>query len=166
MSASPQSRSPLPRLHSPFRFHLRTLFILIAVVGVASGIARSVVHGDQALGLLFIGIAVFCYGGIIALPCYAFVGSLAVLTTKTTWGQRTGEIVAAIIGAMAWISFVVIAMRSWPQVCVLFSIIIIAIITWLVRTGWNTPEGPSPESSLQRLLAAKESCHHKAPREH
>src|SRR6478735_254276 len=73
-----------------FRFGLRSLMLVMAAVGVLSGLARSVVQGDPALAILFKSLAVFCYGGIIAIPGYAFVAALLTLSTKTTWGQRAG----------------------------------------------------------------------------
>jgi hypothetical protein len=78
-----------------------------------------------------------------------------VLTTKTTRGQRAGEIFAAIVGAAAWIGFIVVALYQWPQLCVVQSLIVVGIATWVVRWNWKTEEGPSPESSLARLTAVK-----------
>lgn len=134
----------------------------MAAVGVLSGLARSLVQGDPALAILLMSVAAFCYGGIIAIPAYAFVAALLTLSTKTTWGQRAGEIFAAIISAGIWLAFVIATLGRWPPVCVLLSSVIIAIMSWLVRLGWTPPEGPSPESSLRRLLNAKHNCDHKA----
>jgi len=143
-----------------FRFGLRTLFFLLAGVGVLSAVARSLVRGDPTM---LLGIGAFCYGGIIAIPCYAFVGSLMVLTTTTVRGQRAGALLAAAVGATAWIWFVIAALGRWPQLCVVYSLVIVGIIAWLVRQDWQTPEGPSPESTLEKLMAAKRSCPHQKP---
>src|SRR6187431_2671692 len=89
-----------PGRPAAFRFGLRSLFVLLAAVGVGSGVLRSLVSGDATI---FLGIGAFCYGGIIAICVYAFVGSLMVLSTTTVRGQRAGEIFAAAIGAAAWI---------------------------------------------------------------
>jgi len=134
----------------------------LAGVGVLSAAARSVVLSDPTM---FLGIGAFCYGGIVAIPCYAFVGSLMVLTTTTTRGQRAGEIFAAVVGAAAWIGFVVATLGNWPQLCVAYSLAVIAIIVWLVRLNWKVAEGPSPEGMLRRLMEAKQHCPHKAPHE-
>jgi hypothetical protein len=114
---------------------------------------------------MFLGIGAFCYGGIIAIPCYAFVGSLMVLTTTTTRGQRAGEILAAIVGTAAWIGFIVAALGRWPQVCVVQSLVVIGIAAWVMRRNWKVEEGPSPESSLRQLMAAKRNCPHQSSHE-
>jgi len=112
---------------------------------------------------MFVGVGAFCYGGIIAIPCYAFVGSLMVLTTKTTRGQRAGEIFAAVVGAGAWITFLYAALNSVPQMFVACSLAAIGVVVWLVRRNWKPEEGPSPENSLHRLIAAKKACVHRQP---
>ena len=144
-----------------FRFSLRALFLLMLAAAVLSGVVRSFVVRDQAFSQLFVGIGVFCYGGIIALPCYAFVGSLLVLTTTTTRGQRAGEVFAAIVAAAVWISFFVATIGKWPQLCVFYSLAVIAIIVWLVRRNWKIEAGPSPEGTLARLSEAKRTCRHR-----
>jgi hypothetical protein len=112
---------------------------------------------------MLLGIGAFCYGGIVAIPCYAFVGSLMVLTTTTVRGQRAGALLAAGVGATAWIAFIIATLGRWPQLCVAYSLVIVAIIAWLVRQDRKIPEGPSPESTLERLMEAKRSCPHKKP---
>jgi hypothetical protein len=144
----------------PFRFGLKSLFALLAAVGVLSGMVRAVVKSDPAM---FVGAGAFCYGGIIAIPCYAFVGSLMVLTTKTTRGQRAGEIFAAVVGAGAWITFLYAALNSVPQMFVACSLAAIGVVIWLMRRNWKPEEGPSPENSLHRLIAAKKACVHRQP---
>jgi hypothetical protein len=134
---------------------LKSLFALLAAVGVVSGLVRAVAKSDPA-GI--VGIGAFCYGGIIAIPCYAFVGSLMVLTTKTTRGQRVGEIFAALIGAIAWIAFLFAALNQSLPMFAVYSLLAMAVVIWLVRRNWKPEEGPSPENSLQRLIAAKKSC--------
>jgi MFS family permease len=143
-----------------FRFGLKSLMIVLAIAGVLSAVARSLVRNDPTI---FLGIGAFCYGGIVALPCYAFVGSLMVLTTTTTRGQRAGEIFAAIVGAAAWIGFVVVMLGQWPQLCVVYSVVIVAIIVWLMRLNWKPVEGPSPEPMLKRLMQAKRDLPHREP---
>jgi hypothetical protein len=138
-----------------FRFRLRSLFILVVAFAVASALFRSIVRGDSTS---FLGIGAFCYGGIVAIPCYAFVASLMVLTTESIRGQRAGELFAAVVSAAAWIGFVAVALNQWPQLCLLYSPAIIAIIGWLVRLSWKTIDGPSPEETLRRLKQAKEDC--------
>lgn len=145
-----------------FRFGLKSLFALLAAVGVMSGMIRAVATSDPAA---IVGLGAFCYGGIIAIPCYAFVGSLMVLTTKTTRGQRAGEIFAAIIGAGAWITFLFAALNQSPQMFVAYSLVAIAALVWLVRRNWKPEEGPSPENSLQRLMAVKKACVKQQPTE-
>ncbi len=140
-----------------FRFGLKSLFVLLAAVGVVSGIIRAVIQSDPAA---IVGVGAFCYGGIIAIPCYAFVGSLMVLSTKTARGQRAGEIFAAIVGASAWITFLFAALNPAPQMFVAYSLAAIGVVVWLVRRNWKPDEGPSPENSLQRLIAAKKACGH------
>jgi len=139
----------------PFRFGLKSLFALLAAVGIFCGMIRAVVKSDPAA---FVGVGAFCYGGIIAIPCYAFVGSLMVLTTKTARGQRAGEIFAAVVGASAWIAFLFGALNQAPQMFVAFSLAAIGVVVWLMRRNWKIEEGPSPENSLQRLIAAKKAC--------
>jgi hypothetical protein len=139
---------------------LKSLFALLAAVGIVSGLIRAVVKRDPA-GI--VGVGAFCYGGIIAIPCYAFVGSLMVLTTKTARGQRAGEIFAAVVGACAWITFLFGALNQSPQMFVAYSLVAIGVIVWLMRRNWKTEEGPSPENSLQRLIAAKKACVHQQP---
>jgi hypothetical protein len=143
-----------------FRFGLKSLFVLLAAVGVLSGLVRSVATSDPAM---FVGVGAFCYGGIIAIPCYAFVGSLMVLTTKTARGQRAGEIFSAVVGAGAWITFLYAALHPVPQMFVACSLVAIGVVVWLVRRNWKLEEGPSPENSLQRLIAAKKACEHQQP---
>ena len=138
-----------------FRFGLRSLFVLLAAVGVGSGLLRSLVSGDTTI---FLGIGAFCYGGIVAIPVYAFARSLMVLSTTSTRGQRVGEIFAAVIGAAAWIGFICGALWQWPQLCVVQSILVVGIIGWLVRLNWKEEEGPSPEGMLSRLSEVKRSC--------
>lgn len=138
-----------------FRFGLKSLFALLAAVGVFSGVVRSVATSDPAM---FVGVGAFCYGGIIAIPCYAFVGSLMVLTTKTARGQWLGEIFAAVIGASAWITFLFAALNAAPQMFIAYSLAAVGVVVWLVRRNWKPEEGPSPENSLQRLIAVKKSC--------
>ena len=147
----------------PVRFHfqLRTLFYLLFAVGVFCAAARSLVRGDPGF---LLGIGAFCYGGVIAIPCYAFVGSLLVLGAESTWSQRVSEILAAAISAAAWITFVALALSRWPQLCVAYAILIIAINAWIVHSGWNAPEGPCPEETLQRLRQAKTNCEKSFPR--
>ena len=140
---------------APFRFGLRSLFILLAAAGVVCALLRSLVQNDSSI---FLGVGAFCYGGIIAIPAYAFVGSLMVLSTTTTWGQRAGEIFAAAIGAAAWISFICVALSKWPQLCVVQSLVVVGVIVWLVRMNWKPEEGPSPEGMLRRLIDVKEQC--------
>src|SRR5437762_61859 len=86
---------------------------------------RAVVRSDPAG---FVGVGAFCYGGIIAIPCYAFVGSLMVLTTKTARGQRAGEIFAATVAAVAWIAFLFAALNQSPQMFVAYSLVVIAVV--------------------------------------
>jgi hypothetical protein len=143
---------------APLRFGLRSLFILLAAVGIACALLRSLMQNDSSL---FFGVGAFCYGGIIAIPVYAFVGSLMVLTTTTTWGQRTGEIFAAAVGALAWIAFIVIGLNKWPQLCVVQSLAVVGIIVWLVRVNCKIEDGPSPEGMLRRLIDVKQHCHDK-----
>jgi nitrate reductase NapE component len=150
-----------PAQHRRFRFGLRSLFVLLAGVGVFCAAVRSLVSHDIAIVL---GIGAFCYGGIVAIPCYAFVGSLMVLTTTTTRGQRVGEVLAAVVGAAAWITFIVVALGKWPQLCVAYSLVAVAMIVWLVRHNWQIAEGPSPETTLNRLIAAKRSCQQQTSR--
>ena len=129
-----------------------------------STLLRAAAFGDQSLAKLAFGIGVFFYGGIVAIPCYMFVGSLMVLTTKTTRGQRAGEILAAAVGAAAWIGFFIGAIGDWPQLCIAYSLAVIGIIGWLARMNWNVEEGPSPELMLKRLSEAKDHCPHRATR--
>jgi hypothetical protein len=138
-----------------FRFGLRSLFVLLAAAGVVSAVLRSLVNGDATM---FLGIGAFCYGGIVAICVYAFVGSLIVLSTTTTRGQRAGEIFAAAISAAAWIGFICAALYRWPQLCVVQSIVVVGIIGWLVRMNWKIEDGPSPEGMLGRLREAKRAC--------
>lgn len=148
------------------RFGLRTLFIVVTVAGLASGIIGSLLRGDNSLTLLFMGIGVFCYGGIIAIPCYALVGSLLTLSAKTTWGERAAEVLSAVVCAAAWIGFVTAVMARWPQVCVAYALVIVGLMAWIVRSSWQRPEAPSPEPALQRLLKAKRECPHQAAENH
>jgi hypothetical protein len=145
-----------------FRFGLRSLFVLLAAAGVGSAVLRSLVSGDATM---FLGIGAFCYGGIVAIPVYAFAGSLMVLSTTTTRGQRVGEIFAAVLGAAAWIGFICGALHQWPQLCVVQSIVVLGIIGWLVRMNWKVEEGPSPEGMLSRLIEVKKDCRAKESRE-
>ena len=112
---------------------------------------------------MFVSVGAFCYGGIIGIPCYAFVGSLMVLTTKTARGQRVGEIFAAVVGAAAWITFLFAALNQAPQMFAACSLLAIGVVVWLMRLNWKAEQGPSPESSLQRLMAAKKACGHQQP---
>jgi hypothetical protein len=157
---SPAPRPAARNESARFRFGLKSLFALLAAVGVLSGMIRAVATSDPAA---IVGLGAFCYGGIIAIPCYAFVGSLMVLTTKTTRGQRAGEIFAAIIGAGAWITFLFAALNQSPQMFVVYSLVAIAALVWLVRRNWKPEDGPSPENSLQRLIAVKKACVHQQP---
>jgi hypothetical protein len=144
-----------PGKPAAFRFGLRSLFVVLAAAGVVSAVLRSLVNGDATM---FLGIGAFCYGGIVAIPVYAFVGSLIVLSTTTTRGQRAGEIFAAAIGAAAWIGFICAALYRWPQLCVVQSIVVVGIIGWLMRMNWKIEEGPSPEGMLGRLMEVKRDC--------
>src|SRR5262245_55807464 len=65
---SPPGTAPLAQ-SAPFRFGLRSLFILLAAIGIVCALLRSLVQGDPSI---FLGIGAFCYGGIIAIPVYAF----------------------------------------------------------------------------------------------
>lgn len=143
---------------SPFRYSLRTLFGIMAAVAVLSALVR----GGPTIVL---GIGSFCYGGIIAIPCYAFVGSLTVLTTKTTWGERAGDVFAGGVGSAAWIVFIVCALGQWPQLCVVYSLCAIAIMGYIVWRGWQGDAGPSPEATLGRLMQAKHDCAERLRRE-
>jgi hypothetical protein len=145
--------SPAPQ---PVRFTLRTLFGLMAAVGVLCAIARSLAAGDSTIVL---GIGAFCYGGIVAIPCFAFIASLLVLTTTTTRGQQAGEVFAAVIAAATWIGFIIAALRPWPQLCVVESAGVISLVAWLVRRNQRQLEaGPSPEATLARLRSVKARC--------
>ena len=135
------------------RYRLRTLFIVVATVAVLSAWLRSALDGDLTS---LLGIGAFCYGGIVAIPCYAFVGSLVVLSTTTTAGQRAGTIFAAIMAGVAWMTFVVSILGRWPQLCIAYAIVTAAILYWLVRSDWIIAEGPSPEAMLDRLKQAKQ----------
>jgi hypothetical protein len=158
---SDAATSPTPQ-RPRFRFGLRSLFALMAGVGVASGILRSIANGDPAIGFFLLGVAVYCYGGIFAIATYAFVAALLNLSTTSYWAQRTSQIVAVLIAAAAWLGVVILTFGRSPQTCILFSILIVPILIWLVRTDWRIPEGPSPENSLRQLLAAKRNCDHNA----
>ena len=161
-NAAARKRLPKsPAKPKPFRFGLKSLFFLLAAAGVLCAALRSLVQGDASM---FLGIGAFCYGGIVAIPCYAFVGSLMVLSTTTTRGQRAGEIFAAAVGATAWISFIIAALHPWPQLCVAYSLVVIAIIVWLVRLNWKPEDGPSPEGMLQRLSQVKQDARAKHPK--
>lgn len=159
---SNQTAEGQPGKPAKFRYGLRSLFVLLAGVGVGSGLLRSLASGDATI---FLGIGAFCYGGIVAIPVYAFVGSLMVLSTTTTRGQRVGEIFAAVLGAAAWIGFIFGALNQWPQLCVVQSILVVGIIGWLVRMNWKIEEGPSPEGMLSRLREVKRDCREKGTRE-
>jgi Na+/proline symporter len=139
------------KARTPFRYSLRTLFGIMAAVAVLSALVR----GGPTIVL---GIGSFCYGGIIAIPCYAFVGSLTVLSTKTTWGERAGDVFAGLIGAIAWIAFIICALGQWPQLCVVYSLCALTIMGFIVWRGWQVEPGPSPEASLGRLMQAKQDC--------
>ena len=147
------------KARSPFRYSLRTLFCVMAAVAVLSALVR----GGPTIVL---GIGSFCYGGIVAIPCYAFVGSLTVLTTKTTWGERAGDVFAGLVGATAWITFIVCALGQWPQLCVVYSLCAIAIMGFVVWRGWQAEAGPSPEATLGRLMQAKQECMAKLHQDH
>ena len=141
---------------APFRFGLRALFVALAAVGIVCALLRSMVQQDSSV---FLGIGAFCYGGIIAIPVYAFVGSLMVLSTATTWGQRAGEIFAAVVGAIAWIGFICVTLSKWPQLCMVQSLVVVGVVVWLVRFNWKPEDGPAPENTLRRLRDVKEHCH-------
>ena len=145
-----------------FRFRLRTLFGLVVAVAILSGLGRAIVQGDPSM---FMGIGAFCYGGIVALPCYAFVASLAGLATTTRWGQRGCEIFAGLIGAAAWITVIVAILGKWPQLCVVYSLFAIALMAVAIWKGWRPEEGPEPEESLRRLLQAKKEFSEQRDRE-
>jgi hypothetical protein len=147
---------------SGFRFSLRSLFFIMLAAAVACGAMRAVVFQDQSFNRLAFVIGAFFYGGIVALPCYAFVGSLMVLTTRTTWGQRAGEMFAAVVGAGAWIGFFLATIGDWPLLCVVYSALVLAIMVWLVRANWKAEDGPSPEPMLEQLRAAKSRCPHRS----
>jgi hypothetical protein len=134
----------------------------MAAAGVFCGIARSLVARDSAA---FMGVAIFCYGGIIAIPCYAFVGSLMVLTTTTQRGQQVGAVLAAVVGCAAWISFGIAFLGRWPQVCLVYSLAATGIIGWLLRIDCTIAEGPSPEAALSRLLEVKKRCSQSKPQQ-
>lgn len=140
-----------------FRFRLRTLFYLIAVVALLSEAGRFVVRGESPF---FIGIVAFIHGGIFAAVCYAIGASFVALTAQTTWGQRVGQVMVASTSAAAWIGFVIVAAGRWPQFCVASSVVVVALMVVLVRSGWNDVEGPAPEETLHRLLRAKQNCRH------
>lgn len=140
---------------NPIRYSLRTLFCILTAAAVIAAALRSMVRGDPSI---FLGIGSFLYGGIIAIPCYAFIGSLVVLSTKTTWGERAGDVFAGLVGAAAWITFVVCALYQWPQLCVAYSLCAIAVMGFIVWRGWDAETGPSPEASLGRLMQAKKNC--------
>jgi hypothetical protein len=146
----------------PFRYTLRTLFCVVATVAVLSAWLRSLMRGDPTIVL---GIGAFCYGGIVAIPCYAFVGSLAVLSTKSTWGERAGDVFAGLVASSAWITFIICALGQWPQLCVVYSFCAIAIMAFIVWRGWESDTGPSPEATLGRLMQAKHDCAEKLRRE-
>lgn len=148
-------REPSPRATNPFRFSLRSLILFMAAIGVFSGIVRSLALRDSTL---FLAVAVFCYGGLIAIPCYAFVGSLMVLTATTPRGQFAGSLVAAAICCLAWSGFGVAFLGKWPQFCVIYSLAVVSIIGCLVRLDSRSGEGPSPEPALKRLLDVKKRC--------
>jgi hypothetical protein len=148
---------PTNRRH-PLRFSLRSLMLVVVAAAVLSGTLRGLVRGDPTF---LLGIGSFCYGGIIAIPCYAFVASLAVLTTKSTWGERAGDLFAGAVGVAAWITFLIAALGKWPQLCVVYSFFATAIMGWMVWRGWDSDPGPSPEVTLDRLLQAKSACSEK-----
>jgi hypothetical protein len=143
---------------TPFRFTLRSLFFVVSAGAVLSACVR----GDPTM---LLGIGAFCYGGIVAIPCYALVASLIVVTTKTTWGERIGEVSAGLVAAAAWITFIIGALGQWPQLCVVYSFFAIAILAAIVWHDWQPVAGPSPEATLERLLQAKHDCAEKLRRE-
>jgi hypothetical protein len=145
------------------RFSLRSLFLIMLAAAVACAAMRAVVFQDQSFARLAFVIGVFFYGGIVAIPSYAFVGSLMVLTTRTTLGQRVGEVFSAAVGAAAWIGFFVATITDWPTLCVAYSTIVLAIMVWLVRENWKIELGPSPEAMLEKLREAKSQCPHRSP---
>jgi len=137
---------------SRYRFRLRTLFYLVVIVALASGVGRSIANGDPGM---FMGIGAFCYGGIVALPCYAFVASLAGLATTSRWGQRGSEVFAGLVGAAAWITVIVAVLGRWPQLCVAYSLLAVAIMAIVIWRGWKPEDSPAPAATLKRLLQAK-----------
>ena len=139
----------------PLRFTLRSLMLVVLAAAVLCGALRGFVRGDPTF---LLGIGTFCNGGIVALPCYAFVASLAVLTAKTTWGERAGDVFAGLVAVAAWVTFLVSALGRWPQLCVVYSLCATAVIGWVMWQGWKQEAGPSPEATLDRLLLAKQEC--------
>lgn len=145
-----------------YRFRLRTLFYLVLAVAILSGVGRSIVRGDPTM---FMGIGAFFYGAIVALPCYAFVASLAGLATTSRWGQRGCEVFAGLVGAAAWITVIVAILGKWPQLCVVYSLFAVAMMAFAIWRGWLPEDGPAPEATLRRLLQAKRECSQKLDRE-
>jgi hypothetical protein len=149
-------RSPPLALRRRYRFRLRTLFYLVIAAALISASGRAIVQRDPTM---FLGIGTFVYGGIIALPCYAFIASLAGLAAKTRMGQRGSEVFAALVGASAWIAFIIVVLGRWPQLCVAYGLIAVGIMALAVWKSWNVvDESPEPEASLQQLLRAKKEC--------
>jgi hypothetical protein len=132
----------------------------MAAIGVFSGVVRSLALRDSTL---FLAVAVFCYGGLIATPCYVFIGSLMVVTAATPRGQLAGSVIAAAICCLAWTGFGVAFLGKWPQFCVVYSAAVIVVIGCLVRLDSRIAEGPSPEPALRRLLDVKKRCSQQGP---
>jgi hypothetical protein len=139
----------------PLRFTLRSLMLVVLGAAVLCGALRALVRGDPTF---LLGMGSFFNGGIVAIPCYAFVASLMVLTTQSTWGERAGEVFAGLVAVAAWVTFLVYSLGRWPQLCVVYSACATAVIGWMVWQDWQTEAGPSPETTLQRLLSAKREC--------
>ena len=89
---------------------------------------------------------------------------LSAESRQSRQSEKARQIVAAVLAAIAWLGIVILTFGRSPQTCILFTIMIVPVLAWLVYTDWKIPTGPSPENSLQQLLAAKRNCDHNASR--
>ncbi len=137
----------------PIQFRLRSLFLLLVIVAFVSEFSRWAIRGHESPVL--VGLTLFGYGGVAGLLTYAITATMSVVASRSPSAQRIGIIVSFALSTIVWLLIVIVPMISWIPVCGVYSVLVVTLMAFLIRSEFAGGDSISPEHTLRRLHRAK-----------
>ena len=137
----------------PFRFRLRSLFLLIVAAAILSELLKwaSGTHESPFV----VGFGYFAYGGIAGLTLYTFGVLLSMIASQSPTGQRIGIFAGATVSTIVWLLIVILWTKSWIPVCGTYCVLVVALMVLVTKSDLITDLDVSPQKTMDRLHKAK-----------